>query len=165
MYLNLSPSGWDSQAKINILLENSTTLKSNADYAEVISKPNIRKPTQRGDLETVMAAEDQEFLSKLQLQLNKTSSSSIKPDDSSQTNQHRPSDQPLKAPHKSPQQQLKGANPNQPDSTNLKNFFQNLLNKSAPSPALTVPSPIQTNQAGSIKESDIKQEANNESNA
>lgn len=28
---------------------------------------------------------------------------------------------------------LKGSNPNAPDSTNLKNFFQNLLNKNAPS--------------------------------
>ena len=39
---------------------------------------------------------------------------------------------PIKTPHKPPV--LKN-NPNQPDSTNLKNFFQNLLNKNAPTPA------------------------------
>ena len=41
---------------------------------------------------------------------------------------------PIKTPHKPPV--LKN-NPNQPDSTNLKNFFQNLLNKNAPTPANT----------------------------
>ena len=35
----------------------------------------------------------------------------------------------IKTPHKATA--LK-SNPNQPDSTNLKNFFQNLLNKNAP---------------------------------
>lgn len=32
---------------------------------------------------------------------------------------------------------IKGSNPNAPDSTNLKNFFQNLLNKNAPSSNVT----------------------------
>ena len=71
------PSGWDNEGKINILLESSTTLKSDSDYSDVITKPSVRKPTTR-DIETVVAIEDQEFLSKLQLVLNKTSTPSNK---------------------------------------------------------------------------------------
>ena len=40
--------------------------------------------------------------------------------------------QTMKTPLKPPAQALKGSNPTAPDSTNLKNFFQNLLNKNAP---------------------------------
>ena len=47
----------------------------------------------------------------------------------------------LKTPHK-PAPKALGANPNAPDSTNLKNFFQNLLNKNAP-----LTTPVSTNQA------------------
>ena len=60
---------------MNILLENSATIKSDSDYTEIISRPTIRKSTPR-EVETVLAIEDQEFLSKLQVLLNKTSSTS-----------------------------------------------------------------------------------------
>jgi dynein light intermediate chain 1 len=131
------PSGWDNEGKINILLENSTTIKSDTQFSEIIYKPSIRKPLQR-DVETVIAYEDQEFLSKLQILLNKTATPSVKSDDlASMVSNPGPSPVSLgggahKTPHKTPV--LKN-NPNQPDSTNLKNFFQNLLNKNAPSPA------------------------------
>ena len=65
------PSGWDNEGKINILLENSTTIKSDTSFSEIISKPSLRKPTQR-DVETIIAYDDQDFLSKLQIFLNKT---------------------------------------------------------------------------------------------
>lgn len=41
----------------------------------------------------------------------------------------------LKTPHKPPVH--KASNPNGTDSTNLKNFFQNLLNKNAPTTSAT----------------------------
>ncbi len=152
------PSGWDNEAKINILLENSSTLNSGSDYAEVISKPSSRKPAQRGDLETVLATEDQEFLSKLQLQLNKSSSASVKPEEISPSQASGPArmiDQPNRIPNKPPQPT---------DSTNLKNFFQNLLNKNAPSSSSNVAAA--TSPAGVVKqEPEIKQEPGNESNA
>jgi dynein light intermediate chain 1 len=72
------PSGWDNEGKINILLENSTTIKSDSEYSDVISKPSIRKPLQR-DVETAVAQDDQEFLAKLQIILNKASTPSVKP--------------------------------------------------------------------------------------
>lgn len=73
-----SPSGWDNESKINILLENSATIKSDSDFADIIPKPSMqRKPVQR-DVETINAVEDQEFLAKLQILLNKTSSTTPK---------------------------------------------------------------------------------------
>lgn len=139
------PSGWDNEGKINILLENSTTIKSDTQFSEIIYKPSIRKPLPR-DVETVVAYEDQEFLSKLQILLNKTATPAVKSDDlASMVSNPGPSPVSLgggahKTPHKPPV--LKN-NPNQPDSTNLKNFFQNLLNKNAPTPASTT-SPAST---------------------
>lgn len=67
-----------------------------------------------------------------------------------------------RTPHKPVSQVLKGANPNAPDSTNLKNFFQNLLNKNAPSNTATTP--VSVNQAGQESSGSVKQEKN-ESNA
>lgn len=159
------PSGWDNEGKINILLENSTTLKSDSDYAEIIGKPSIRKPLQRGDVETVVAVEDQDFLSRLQLVLNKNSTPSVKQDDLSSPTINASASQSAQAhktPHKPASQVLKGANPNAPDSTNLKNFFQNLLNKNAPSNTATTP--VSVNQAGQESSGSAKQEKN-ESNA
>lgn len=77
LFVKKSPSGWDNEGKINILLENSTTIKSDTSFSEIIYKPSIRKPLQR-DVETVIAYEDQEFLSKLQLLLNKTATPTVK---------------------------------------------------------------------------------------
>lgn len=175
------PSGWDNEGKINILLENSTTLKSDSEYSDVISKPSIRKPTTR-DIETVIAIEDQDFLSKLQLVLNKTSAPSNK-----QVNQ--PEIQILKVfvfkffvfclnkeeispamnaasssvpSLKNTKSQVgKNAGSGAPDSTNLKNFFQNLLNKNAP----TTPTSINQDVAGSAGAAQVKQEPKNETNA
>jgi hypothetical protein len=78
-YLNqFSPSGWDNETKINILLENSPTIKSDSEYSDVIAKPsNIRKPLQR-DVEIVTAIEDQEFLAKLQIIFNKSATPNMK---------------------------------------------------------------------------------------
>jgi hypothetical protein len=70
-----SPSGWDNDGKMNILLETSATIKSDSDFAEIISKPTIRKTTPR-EVETVLAIEDQEFLAKLQALLVKNAPSS-----------------------------------------------------------------------------------------
>lgn len=127
------PSGWDNEGKINILLENSTTIKSDSEYSDIISKPSIRKPLYR-DVETVYAIEDQEFLSRLQIVLNKATTPATKTDDanpSSNSSSNTPTS--IKTPVKPTPTLLKGSNPNAPDSTNLKNFFQNLLNKNAPS--------------------------------
>jgi hypothetical protein len=55
---------------MNILLENSATIKSDSDYNEIIAKPTIRKAMPR-EVETVQSSEDQEFLSKLMVVLNK----------------------------------------------------------------------------------------------
>jgi hypothetical protein len=55
---------------MNILLENSATIKSDSDYADIIAKPTIRKAMPR-EVETVQSSEDQEFLSKLMVALNK----------------------------------------------------------------------------------------------
>ena len=71
------PSGWDNEGKINILLENSTTIKSDSEYSDIISKPSIRKPLYR-DVETVFAIEDQDFLSRLQIVLNKATTPTAK---------------------------------------------------------------------------------------
>ena len=73
----IRPSGWDNEGKINILLENSTTIKSDSEYSEIISKPSIRKPLYR-DVETVFAIEDQDFLSRLQIVLNKATTPTAK---------------------------------------------------------------------------------------
>ena len=58
---------------MNILLENSATIKSDSEYSEIIARPTIRKAMPR-EVETVLASEDQEFLSKLQVLLNKNAS-------------------------------------------------------------------------------------------
>ena len=77
IFLKKRPTGWDNEGKINILLENSTTIKSDSEYSDIIPRPSLRKPAQR-DVETVIAVEDQDFLSKLQLVLNKASTPSVK---------------------------------------------------------------------------------------
>ena len=68
--------------------------------------------------------------------------------------------QTMKTPLKPPAQALKGNNPTAPDSTNLKNFFQNLLNKNAPtntsSSSLTsliqsTPTSVSSEQNGTFK--------------
>ena len=53
---------------------------------------------------------------------------------------------------KNPKGQVKSASSGAPDSTNLKNFFQNLLNKNAP----TTPTSINQDVSGSSTQ--IKQE-------
>ena len=73
-----SPSGWDNENKINILLENITSIKIDSDYSDIISKPSIRKPLQRDTEAIISATDDQDFLSKLQIQLNKVASPSVK---------------------------------------------------------------------------------------
>lgn len=164
------PTGWDNEGKINILLENSTTIKSDSEYSDIIPRPSLRKPAQR-DVETVIAVEDQDFLSKLQLVLNKASTPSVKQEDmnlSQSMNASNTTPQTLKTPHKPVVQVLKGANPNAPDSTNLKNFFQNLLNKNAPSNA-SLATAAPTNQDSSSSTASSQSNANNnassESNA
>lgn len=54
-------------------MESSATLKSDSDYAEIIPKPSIRKSLPGRELETILATDDQEFLAKLQIILNKSS--------------------------------------------------------------------------------------------
>ncbi len=49
-----------------------------SDYTEIISKPSIRKPLQRDNEVIISATDDQDFLSKLQIQLNKAASPSVK---------------------------------------------------------------------------------------
>lgn len=54
-------------------MENSATLKSDSDYGEIITKPSIRKSMPGRELETILSTDDQEFLAKLQIILNKSS--------------------------------------------------------------------------------------------
>jgi len=160
------PSGWDNEGKINILLENSTTIKSDSDYSEIISKPSIRKPLYR-DVETVYAIEDQDFLSRLQIVLNKATTPIAKQDDpnpSSNGSNNTPSS--IKTPVKPPPMVIKGSNPNAPDSTNLKNFFQNLLNKNAPSSNVTpVPTSSLSQMAQNLPGDQTNSNNSSESNA
>ncbi|CAF0772619.1 unnamed protein product [Brachionus calyciflorus] len=126
------PSGWDNEGKINILLENSTTIKSDSDFSEIISKPTIRKSLPR-EVETIIASEDQEFLAKLQILLSKSTTPSVKSEEISPSVQMPP--QVFKTPQKPPLLKGPSTTGTDRDSTNLKNFFQNLLNKNAPSSA------------------------------
>lgn len=146
------PSGWDNEGKINILLESSTTLKSDSAFSDVISKPSIRKPTQR-DVETVIAVEDQDFLSRLQLVLNKTSTPSIKQEDIPSPDSRAVGSGAATKP--STPSKPKIPNTNAPDSTNLKNFFQNLLNKNAP-----LTTPVSTNPGQDSSSNKDKNESN-----
>lgn len=60
---------------MNILLENSATIKSDSEYSEIIQRPTTmrsRVAPRGGDVETVQASEDQDFLAKLQVVLNKS---------------------------------------------------------------------------------------------
>ncbi|UJR30036.1 hypothetical protein I4U23_017581 [Adineta vaga] len=63
------PAGWDNTKKAEILLENLHRLKPTDHYSDVFVKP----PLQR-DNEVVTAEDDQEFLARLQLTLNRASS-------------------------------------------------------------------------------------------
>ena len=72
-YSWFSPSGWDNESKVNILLENLTTIKAESTFSDIIAKPNVRKPLQR-DVEPISATDDQEFLFKLQVHVNKVTS-------------------------------------------------------------------------------------------
>lgn len=143
------PSGWDNEGKINILLENSTTIKSDSDYSEIIPKPTIRKSLPR-EVETIIANEDQEFLAKLQILLSKSTTPSGKAQE-----EMSPSMQmggpTFKTPQKPPLLKGPSTTGTDRDSTNLKNFFQNLLNKNAPSNApVTSSAPtLQTSSSGS----------------
>ncbi|CAF3890340.1 unnamed protein product, partial [Rotaria sordida] len=67
------PAGWDNPKKVDILLENLHRLKPTDNYSDVFVKPAVRRPLQR-DNEIIMAEDDQEFLSKLQLTLNRAAS-------------------------------------------------------------------------------------------
>ncbi|CAF0841984.1 unnamed protein product [Rotaria sordida] len=67
------PSGWDNPKKVDILLENLHRLKSTDNYSDVFVKPIVRRPLQR-DNEIITAEDDQEFLSRLQLTLNRAAS-------------------------------------------------------------------------------------------
>lgn len=59
-------------------MENSATLKSDSDYAEIIPKPSIRKSLPGRELETILATDDQDFLARLQITLNKSTAPTTK---------------------------------------------------------------------------------------
>ncbi|CAF1415598.1 unnamed protein product [Adineta steineri] len=67
------PAGWDNPKKADILLENLHRLKPTDNYSDVFVKPIVRRPLQR-DNEIIAAEDDQEFLAKLQLTLNRAAS-------------------------------------------------------------------------------------------
>ncbi|CAF1195032.1 unnamed protein product [Adineta steineri] len=67
------PAGWDNPKKADILLENLHRLKPTDNYSDVFVKPIVRRPLQR-DNEIINAEDDQEFLAKLQLTLNRAAS-------------------------------------------------------------------------------------------
>ncbi|CAM2698002.1 unnamed protein product [Rotaria socialis] len=67
------PAGWDNPKKVDILLENLHHLKSTDNYTDIFVNPAVKRPLKRDD-EIIMAEDDQEFLSKLQLTLNRTAS-------------------------------------------------------------------------------------------
>lgn len=69
------PFGWDNPKKADILLENLHRLKSTDKYSDVFVKPIVRRPLQR-DNEVITAEDDQEFLTRLQLTLNRAASPS-----------------------------------------------------------------------------------------
>lgn len=149
------PTGWDNEGKMNILLENSATIKSDSDFGEIIPKPTIRKSMPR-EVETVLASEDQEFLSKLQVLLNK-SALTTKADEMNSLPSISPQNTTppgIKAQHKPPMH--KGASQTGTDSTNLKNFFQNLLNKNTPSTPANLTSPaVSTGESSSATGSPV----------
>jgi hypothetical protein len=121
------PAGWDNESKINILNENNNSFKGDNSFTDIILRPNNRKTLQR-DYELVQAIDDQEFLSKLQILLNKATTTPVKQEEISSVPTAIPST-PISTttpPRVSSRQT--------PDSTNLKSFFQNLLNKNAPNP-------------------------------
>ncbi|CAF1262588.1 unnamed protein product [Adineta ricciae] len=67
------PAGWDNPKKAEILLENLNRLRPTDQYSDVFVKPITRRPLQR-DNELITAEDDQEFLARLQLTLNRASS-------------------------------------------------------------------------------------------
>ncbi|XP_015918347.1 cytoplasmic dynein 1 light intermediate chain 2 [Parasteatoda tepidariorum] len=69
------PSGWDNEGKINILVDNLSSIKADDPYHEVIVKPVNRKPLQK-EVE-VAAEEDEAFLCRLQNLLNQQVPSNI----------------------------------------------------------------------------------------
>jgi len=69
------PIGWDNPKKAEILLENLHRLKATDNYSDVFIKPIVRRPLQR-DNELITAEDDQEFLTRLQLTLNRAASPS-----------------------------------------------------------------------------------------
>ncbi|XP_074603088.1 dynein light intermediate chain [Brevipalpus obovatus] len=62
------PPGWDNDKKIAILYENIQSCSPDANYSDIITKPENRQPLSK-DVE-LTAEEDQVFLSKMQIQLN-----------------------------------------------------------------------------------------------
>lgn len=62
------PAGWDNEKKIAILYENIQSNSPDDDFNEVIQKPVHRKPMAK-DAE-LTADDDQNFLMKMQAQLN-----------------------------------------------------------------------------------------------
>ncbi|GIY30662.1 cytoplasmic dynein 1 light intermediate chain 2 [Caerostris darwini] len=69
------PAGWDNSKKINILVDNLTTMKSNDSFNDVIVKPINRKPLQREA--EIIAEDDEAFLCKLQSLLNQQVPASV----------------------------------------------------------------------------------------
>jgi len=67
------PAGWDNPKKADILIESLHRLKSTDSYSDVFVKPVVRRPLQR-DNEIITADDDQEFLARLQLTLNRAAS-------------------------------------------------------------------------------------------
>ncbi|CAF1634706.1 unnamed protein product [Rotaria magnacalcarata] len=67
------PAGWDNPKKVDILLENLHQFQSTDNYTDIFVNPADKRPPKRDD-EIIMAEDDQEFLSKLQLTLNRTAS-------------------------------------------------------------------------------------------
>lgn len=154
---------------MKILVENITNIKITGNYSDVIPKPDIRKPLQRDEGKTIEAIEDQEFLSKLQIQLNKVASPSVKPvtiafniceimiklyiNFNELFNKEEMVIQPNSSPTtpktttlKTPSKSAAGA----PDSTNLKSFFQNLLAKNAPNANTVANNVLQTSNSTSV---------------
>ncbi|XP_035214284.1 cytoplasmic dynein 1 light intermediate chain 2-like isoform X1 [Stegodyphus dumicola] len=69
------PAGWDNSNKIDILLDNLTSVKPNDAYNEVVVKPVNRKPLQREA--EIIAEDDQVFLCRLQNLINQQIPASV----------------------------------------------------------------------------------------
>lgn len=113
----------------------------------------IRKSLPR-EIETILASEDQEFLAKLQILLSKSATPSVKSEEISPS---LPNPQVFKTPQKSPLLKGPSTTGSDRDSTNLKNFFQNLLNKNAPSNSSLSSAPSLTHSSSTSSIQNIDQ--------